>query len=524
MKQFKLYTIFLFSIAFTLFSLTMRAQTNGSESPSLFGFYSYFNSLQNLSSPSDLFITGNASYTAEGVQLTPAALTNFGGMFINGRSITSVNGLQVEFEYEMSGGTTYGGAYGDGLCFFLYDGSITSPVIGSNGAGLGYSYNRANNIWPSQRKPGLTGAYLGVGLDLFGNFKGRRFQGDSRVNGITGVTYSDATNQVTIRGSKGANINSGIGLGSGYTGYPVLITRTTTSNATNSGFAINSLGNYSAISNTLSSTFSLRNNGGYRKLYLSLVPNFVTATTTDGFYVSVGIKTDINGTAIKVIDNFLYKNATVYKENAMPNVTDYDNVETIGTDQTYTLNSSVPSTLKVGFSASTGAASQKQVIKNVKMVLPYSAVANNDSAQYDYNTPVTFNVLNNDIAYSGVINIVTPPTGNSSNIDPATFSFEKTSYDPATYDYTIYRTKTTAQGQWSFNQLTGKVTFTPAANFTGTATMTYTIKGYSTYDGSGNIIQPYGDTAYRSTPATITVTFNNIKCLIANKMVTARTK
>lgn len=518
----KNYILFILTLVFVS---KVNAQTNGTEEPSVYGFYTYFNSLQNLSTPSELVKTGDTTYESGGVQLTPASGSKFGGLFINGRTITSVNGLNVEFEYEMSGGTQYDGINGDGLSFFLYDGAITTPSIGSKGAGLGYAYNRANSDHTGARAAGLTGAYLGVGLDMFGNFKGRRFQGEARVNGIADKTYSISTSHITLRGAKGSVINASIGLGNGYTGYPVLVTRTTNSNNTNSGYTLNSNGNYDVLTNTLTSIFSLRNNSGeYRKVYLSLIPNFTSTTSTDGFYVSVGIKNNSTGNVINVINNYLYKSSTKYYENAMPNPSDTSNTnsDAPASAQIQTLNSSVPATLKLGFAASTGNASQKHLIKNVKLTLPYSAESNNDIASYCYNNPVKINVLNNDIAYSGVISNTTPPTANKSYIDPATFSFEKTSYVPGNYDYTIYRTKTTAQGTWSFDQTTGLVTFMPATGFTGTATMTYSVKGYTKKDTSNQITEPYGDTAYRSIPATITVSYTGTCSVRSNIMVNHR--
>jgi len=48
-------------------------------------------------------------------------------------------------------------------------------------------------------------------------------------------------------------------------------------------------------------------------------------------------------------------------------------------------------------------------------------------------------------------------------------------------------------------------------------------KGKTLKDSNGNIVEPYGDTAYRSVPATITVTLKTTGCVysvVSNKMVT----
>ncbi|GAB0156024.1 hypothetical protein CHRYSEOSP005_12860 [Chryseobacterium sp. Alg-005] len=513
----------LISLLLMLLSNGFKAQTDSTEVASIYGFYSYSNSLMNASGAPELTLQGNASHTATGVQLTPASLSQFGGLFINGRTFTSVNGLHVEFEYDMKGGTPLGGIYGDGLSFFLYDGAVANPVIGAPGAGLGYSYNRAKDLYSSSRKTGLTGAYLGIALDEFGNFKSKRFQGESRINGIAG-SWTTSTSYITLRGAMGANINSSIGLGLGYTGYPVLVTRSTLSNTGTVGRVLQSDRTYANTTNTLSSTFDLRNGSGeFRKVFLDLIPHFVTPTTTDGFDVKVDMQTTVNGTPINIINYYHYKTSVPYTENANPQITDFNNSDVEGAPTAQTLNATVPSVLKLGFAAATGASFQQHIIRNVKLTLPYSAVSNDDVASTCKNQPVHISVLDNDIAYKGPISITTPPTGSKNNIDYKTFSFAKNSET----DLTLYRKKVTPQGTWTFNTNTGIVTFTPSSGFTGTATMTYSVKGRTVTDSSGKIVEPYGDTAYRSIPATITVNLKTTGCVyavVSNKMITPTVK
>lgn len=509
----------LMSLIFTLLTNFMYAQTDSTEVASIYGFYSYSSSLMNASSAPELAIQGSASHTSTGVQLTPASASQFGGLLINGRTFTSVNGLHVEFEYDMKAGALFSGSYGDGLSFFLYDGSVTSPTIGSPGAGLGYSYNRAKNDYSSFRKAGLSGAYLGIALDEFGNFKSKRFQGESRVNGIANVAWSQGGSHVTLRGAKGAVINAN-GLGDGYTGYPVLATRTTLSNSGDVGRILQTDRSYATTTNTLPSLFDLRNgNGEFRKVYLDLIPHFVTATTTDGFDIKVDVQTTQNGTPINVINYYHYKTSVPYSENANPSPTDFNSSDTEGSATNQTLNATVPAVLKLGFAASTGAAYEQHIIRNVKLTLPYSAVANDDVVSTCKNQAVVIPVFNNDIAYKGSISITNPPTGSKDNIDYNTFSFTKNNDT----DLTLYRKKVTPQGTWSYNKTTGIVTFTPSSGFTGTTSITYSMKGRTVKDSNGKIIEPYGDTAYRSVPATITVNLKTTGCIsavISNRMVT----
>lgn len=516
-----------------LFPSLFLSQANTTESLSIYGFYSYYNSLLGVNSTTnpELTVKNDASFLSNGVELTPSTTSKFGGLLIDGRTFKSVNGIHVEFEYEMNGGATFDGEYGDGLGFFLYDGVILSPTLGARGAGLGYAYNRANDSYASNRAAGLQGGYLGIFLDQYGNSKGMRYQGDSRVNGIAG-TWSNYSSHVTLRGAKGAALTTSPTIPNGYTGYPVLITRSTSGTSGIIGKSLQANRAYLDITSPVSSPFTLRQpTGGYRKVFLDLVPHATSSTTTDGFDIKLDIKTSTSGSLINVINWYHYSTSVPYTENAMSS-SNNDSDTSLATsptsaDRALTLNASVPSTVKLGFAASTGAASQQHLIKKVKLTLPYAAEANDDTAQTCKMTPVTIPVLNNDIAYRGIINIVTPPVGgnSSSYIDFSMLSFAKSS----DIDTTVYRTKSTSEGTWSYDTTTGMVKFTPNANFTttGVATMTYTIKGITKTDTSGNITEPFGDMAYRSTPATITVTLKTTGCIstvISNKMVTQGVK
>ena len=60
---------------------------------------------------------------------------------------------------------TYGGNGADGISFFLTDGSRDVTQTGGLGGSLGYSCSNGNAVFD-----GLVGAYLGLGIDEFGNF------------------------------------------------------------------------------------------------------------------------------------------------------------------------------------------------------------------------------------------------------------------------------------------------------------------------------------------------------------------
>jgi autotransporter-associated beta strand protein len=97
--------------------------------------------------------------------------------------------------YGGSGGTTNGG---DGIVFFLFDGASTFNV-GADGGSIGYAQKTA--------VAGLSGGYLGVALDEYGNFSAAS---EGRVGGYNGSTAA-ITESVGVRGP-----------GSGTTGYAYL--------------------------------------------------------------------------------------------------------------------------------------------------------------------------------------------------------------------------------------------------------------------------------------------------------------
>jgi large repetitive protein len=101
-------------------------------------------------------------------------------------------------------------------------------------------------------------------------------------------------------------------------------------------------------------------------------------------------------------------------------------------------------------------------------------VAVNDTSTTNEDTPVTFSITSNDTDVDGTINVATV------DLDPATAG--------------IQTTLTNAQGTWKVDAL-GSVTFTPALNFNGTASIPYTVS-----DNSGTV----------SNVGTITVNVNPV--------------
>lgn len=82
------------------------------------------------------------------------------GAIVSNFTFPSGSGIAVTFST-----VTYGGTGADGISFFLMDGSLTPSAVGGLGGSLGYSCSNVNSKYN-----GLVGAYIGLGIDEYGNF------------------------------------------------------------------------------------------------------------------------------------------------------------------------------------------------------------------------------------------------------------------------------------------------------------------------------------------------------------------
>ena len=115
---------------------------------------------------------GNApGYTANGMGDAPGngwlRLTNCIGNQVGfvkfQNTFPSTMGVTIEFDFKVWHNTS--GDLADGFSIFLFDGAyFSSFVIGAYGGALGYSTN------PDAGLPGMPHAYVGVGIDEYGNF------------------------------------------------------------------------------------------------------------------------------------------------------------------------------------------------------------------------------------------------------------------------------------------------------------------------------------------------------------------
>ncbi|MGF1490863.1 MAG: DUF4347 domain-containing protein [Microcoleaceae cyanobacterium] len=111
------------------------------------------------------------------------------GFVIYDFPLRSDAGLVVEFDFHAYNTTTDRAA--DGFSFFLIDGEASPQTSGGFGGSLGYAPRTDRGI------PGLTGGYLGIGFDEFGNFANPI---EGREGGL-----ERTPNAITLRGSEAGN-------------------------------------------------------------------------------------------------------------------------------------------------------------------------------------------------------------------------------------------------------------------------------------------------------------------------------
>jgi len=522
-----------------------------------FGNFPYEESCMNGKPANMLFpapqgnLTNSADFIRnEGLRLTPSQQSRFGAVFIGDRLFGSQNGITVEFEYMI-----YGGNGGDGLSMFLFDADVQNPTIGAHGAGIGYTYSNVLHKYfvdRSYQYSGLTGAYMGIAFDVYGNFKTMRYYRNQMIGGIyyyhkdrftlddQKEAIYDTGNQVTIRGARGGDLTQRIRFnyqavpgspepgmnGSsgqadvgklGFTGYPVLITRST--NATY-GFILNDEGKHSQLPSYNGNKFTINGyNNEYRKAIIELFP-VPEDVAGGGFYVTVKIQ---HGELIDtIIEDYHYKETLKYRENAMIPYQFNSDTPAEPTNYVYDLNANVPDRLRIGFAASTGESTNNHVIKNIKITLPRAAEAYNDESSTFEGMISTINPFVNDVAYEGIIK--KNQIGSPDNIDEREFRFVENNgtIHKLAAGESIMECQIANEGTWKYDSTNKTVTFTPLSGFLGDASILYDIKGKPDPQA------PYADEAYRSLYATIKVKVevnpNPPRNIISNKMITPRLK
>ncbi|MET9699935.1 hypothetical protein ABZY31_23835 [Streptomyces sp. NPDC006529] len=236
--------------------------------------------------------SGNASATGTGWLRLTSAGTGQAGTWKLKDSFPSTLGFIAEFSYATYGGTAFEGKRGDGLSFYLTDGAAADGA-GPSGGSLGYACT--GPLASRCSASGVPGAYLGIGLDEFGNFS-------SNVVGNGGP--GGQPNKVVVRGG-----------GSGSTGY-----------------------RYATAADGPGGTVETGSRAKERTVRVSLLPS--------GTKMLLSVWSDSGpGTALTRL------------------ISDYDITGIANQPK-------LPATLKVGFSASTGGATNVHEIDDLKINVP----------------------------------------------------------------------------------------------------------------------------------------------------------
>ncbi|WP_173003051.1 gliding motility-associated C-terminal domain-containing protein [Chitinophaga sp. SYP-B3965] len=192
--------LFLFSVSLLTLQLNLKAQFTLTET---------FKG----STTQGTIIMGDAAKLTSGspdpvnqgwLRLTPASNAQRGYAYIN-KSFPSSLGALIEFEYKSwrpSNDAGYNGA--DGFTVFLFDASVSTFTLGAYGGSLGYANNDTD--------PGLSGGFLGMAIDEFGNFATANEGRNGGVDFIAGAPIGPNVdfpylrpNSISIRGATTSN-------------------------------------------------------------------------------------------------------------------------------------------------------------------------------------------------------------------------------------------------------------------------------------------------------------------------------
>lgn len=273
-------------------------------------------------------MVGDDAYLTSGVddpvnagwlRLTEALGNQKGYAYIN-KSFPSTLGVLIDFEYAMwrdQNDNTYHGA--DGFSIFLFDASYGPGnfALGAYGGSLGY----ANSMATNPETPGLTGGYVGIGFDAYGNYV-RSSEGKNE--GSPGLS----PNSVTLRG-------------------PTTSTNPTDPNTNVYLDGVTILGNGDIV-DALNQQGTAQDDVVDHNTTVSSRPNYAT------FYRR--IQTEITPTG-----NSTYNITVRWATTQGGNFTDLIN---------YTTSDIPPDLLKLGFAASTGGGFNYHEIRNLLVTTP----------------------------------------------------------------------------------------------------------------------------------------------------------
>lgn len=269
--------------------------------------------------------------------------------------VISKSGLHVTFDYYMYQ-TSGAGKYttpADGISFFLTDGAATLSKAGTSGAALGYATSDDDGIGNnSKRGEGVAQGVLGIGFDRFGNFSQQNATGTKSDKGYARVTGGEDCGQWSD--PKGANSVTVRGAG-----------KTDSDGNWNNGYCIVASENVAAGLDSGKATKSEDDTNG-KSVDITIDPVADDSATTQHLTVKIAGKTVLE----KDIDR-------------------------------------LPDSVKFGFSASTGADHQVQLIRGLKVysvnkLSQLDLVKSVDKGKYPDADSHTFNV-GDEVPYTFVV-------------------------------------------------------------------------------------------------------------------------
>ena len=410
--------------------------------------------------------------TREGVVLTLDKKDQYAGVYLKNLKFPTNRGFEIEFEYNNQALESSMGA-GDGFALVLFDSEAAREgkvQMGVAGAGLGYNHRRISG----KTIEGFSNGYFGIGFDSYGGYKLRLIEPNEDTNGLPSANFTtDAkkSSHITIRGPfyKGANGATDI-----KKGYPVLFTRSTIDKQSDSKvYILNKDGGYTTEDNSRNVAYiDIKNNKetnlqptdeGYRKAIIKFLKGTSTenGNIVDGYYMFLNLLAYDQGKSINipVLSKFFVKKSGSIKYQ------EYDYKAT--SSRIDNLYYTIPSTLRLAFTASTGGAYQKQSVRNIKVRIPYSPqTADISLNNVSRNDETTFDALVDAIGFNtNVYDPINEVVGNKSYLDLKTFRFKRMDETTGKFVFTSDPYEiSSSQGTYNYNPMTGLVSFNPSSS------------------------------------------------------------
>lgn len=407
--------------------------------------YSQFTVTDNFrGSGSPDIIIGDDAYLTSGIddpvnagwlRLTKALKSQKGYAYIN-KSFPSTLGVIIDFEYTMwrnEADGTYHGA--DGFSIFLFDAAYGPGnfSLGAYGSSLGY----ANNTKTSPPTGGLTGGYIGIGFDAYGNFV-------NASEGKNGGSTNKSPNSIAIRGATTSTTPSDTDTNKYLKGLTLLNDGSSEDALTMAGNARDNVIDYNITSSVRPSSSQF-----YRRVQVEIVP------TEAGKYLITVRWSKVEGGGFT------------------------DLIE-------YETDDAPPSLLKLGFAASTGGGFNNHEIRNLLVTTPGNLRV---VKKADKNILRSINAGNdeNEVTYN--IEVV-----NDTDVDLQNIAFEdkltdgngevlsSNAFEISNITHTGFKQGTELPNSSATNEFTGSLNL--AANSTGRIKVTGILKKVA----AGNVI------------------------------------